>query len=529
MDGEAPAERVDLHDYVRPLWSRLWLIVAIVAVVTGGTYWYYERQPEVYQASTKLYVAPSTLDQVLFGGNGPQDQATIDNLTVLLQTSAVAREAAKQIGYKGDPRALLGGVSAVTQGDSDFILVTGAASSPQKAAALANGFATGFIKLRADQVDKEADKALTAAEGELSRLGSGPASEPQRASLDAQIQQLRLIRSLPAGAGGSGIRQIEPAVPPSSPTEPNPGRNAIFAFVVSLVLGVGAALALDRFDRRIRRVEDVEKIYGLPVLTELPTVRTPAPVIDDEALIAEPFREPFRRLQTNLEMFSRARELRTIVVASAAPGEGKSIVARNLALAYREAGKRVAVVDADFRKPSLAGLLATDDGPGLANVLSGSSDLRHALQDVPVHATNGHHDEAVPVPAGASPEADPKPARPGALSLVTSGPQPANPGAALATGKMRDTLTSAALRFDAVIVDSPPVLAVGDALPLLSEADGVILVARLGTSTRDSADRLMAELKRLPDVNLLGVVANGIPARQHRNRAYGYGYSYGRS
>jgi Mrp family chromosome partitioning ATPase len=235
--------------------------------------------------------------------------------------------------------------------------------------------------------------------------------------------------------------------------------------------------------------------------------------------MAKTLHGPFHRLQTNLEMQARERPLRTIVVASAAPGEGKSMVARNLALAYSEAGRRVAVLDADLRKASMSGLLAAHEGLGLSDILSGRASFGDAVQEVAVQVgSNGNGVRLGDVPADARPHG-------GELAMVPAGEHHGNLAMALSSEEMRRTLASAAEIYGTVIIDSPPLLAVADGLPLLSEADAVVVVTRMGTSTRDSARRLLAELRRVPDVFIAGIVVNGISPRVYRARSYGYYYS----
>jgi Mrp family chromosome partitioning ATPase/capsular polysaccharide biosynthesis protein len=518
---EADQQSADIREYLRPLRKRWWLIALIVIAVTAGTYLYYDRKPDVYSATSQLFVESSSLDQVLFGSSGGQTEETVENLSLLLQTTPVAEEVAKDVGFSVNPRALLGAISAQGESDSSFISVTANAASPEKAALLSNAFSQAFIDIRSRDIERQAADALEDARQQLDELGSDPLAELQRTDLLARIERLELIGS--AGAGGAGIELVEPAVAPAEPIEPQPMQNATFAFVISLVLGIGAAFGLERLDRRMQRVEDVEDALGKPVLTELPRVETPAPIINREAVIAEMLREPVRRLQMNLEIVANESMLETIVVASAAPGEGKSIVARNLALAYREAGRHVALVDADFRKPSVGRLLGLDGEPGLANVLAGWIDFDEALQEVPglgTRANGNGNGYGAPAPVGAAVQGEGF----GTLAALTTGPEPANPAAALATVRMQDVIEEASGDYDTVLIDSPPMLAVSDVLPLLSVADGVILVTRIGMSTRESASRMLAELERVPDVNVIGVVVNGVPPRTHRNRAYGYGY-----
>jgi Mrp family chromosome partitioning ATPase len=226
----------------------------------------------------------------------------------------------------------------------------------------------------------------------------------------------------------------------------------------------------------------------------------------------------------NLDMLAHERPLRTILVASAAPGEGKSIVTRNLALAFREAGRNVAVLDADFRKATLGGLLDAQEGPGLTDILAGRASFGQAVQEVTVPSSengNGAAGTYVASPGGAGPV----PAGHGDLAMVPAGVHHhGNLAAALGSGRMRQTLQSATDVYDRVLIDSSPILAAADVLPLLSEVDGVLLVTRLGVSTRGSAKRLLSELKRVSNIQVVGVVVNGIPSRTYRARAYGYYY-----
>jgi receptor protein-tyrosine kinase len=212
------------------------------------------------------------------------------------------------------------------------------------------------------------------------------------------------------------------------------------------------------------------------------------------------------------------------------PGEGKSTVVRNLALAFREAGKTVVVVDLDLRHPSLQRLFAVPGRVGATEVLRHEVDLDDALLRVEVEldpfdafmlaragdqsalngvkGTNGHvkHPE---------------------ITLLMSGALPANPAAVLASGRTVEVLDALRDRFDIVIIDSAPVLAVSDTISLLRYADIALFVGRLNVTTRDTAKRLMDVLDRVPDMVLAGVVANDLPRLEASGYGYGYGYGYG--
>jgi succinoglycan biosynthesis transport protein ExoP len=525
LDTHKSTDAPDLRDYLRPILSRLPLILALVVVVTGATYFYYDRKPEVYASSTRLMVADSEVDRLLSGKGAARDQNAVANLSVLIQTEPVARVAAKRLGYRGDPRGLLGAIEVGSEKESDFLAITSSAGDPEVAARVANAFARAFITVTTEERRRAAGLAVESLQEQIEALGTGPANADRRAEMRERLEELRSIADLPAYAVGT--RQLDKAVPVPTPIEPKPMRNAIFAFVVTLMLAIAGAFGLERLDRRLRRPEDVEGLYPVPNLAELPGISHPDETEDGAALLPRAFREPLRMLRTNLDLASLDGQLRTLLVTSAGPREGKSTVVRNLALAYRESGANVAIIDADLRRPSMNRVLPVEREPGLIDVLTGRESLDGALQTADVHledmetlirlySQNGngngdqpdHHDNL------------------GQLAVLAAGLTPANPPAVLAAERMRRLLHEVAGRFDIVLVDTPPMLAFGDAVPLVSEVDGVLVVARLGTTTSDAARRLMTRLERIPNANILGVVANDVGKRAQAQRSYAYHYGY---
>jgi Mrp family chromosome partitioning ATPase/capsular polysaccharide biosynthesis protein len=525
--GSGSPEQRDFRAYLQPVLKRWWLILAVVPVVTIGTYLYYDSKPKVYEASTEMFIQPSPLSQLLLETNSQSGPGTVENLAILLQTSAVREEAAKIIENggkgKGGSPVPAGSIVAEQVGASSFIAIRALAPTPVGAAVLANAYAKAFVKTQTRQFRSEASETLKTAEQQLSQLNgasSGSAAEERRVGLEAKIQTLQLVSAQP---GSAGIRQVEAAFPSSVPVDHNPKSNAIFAFVISLMLAIGACYGLEYMTRKVSSIEDVEEIYELPVLTEVPKVDSPAPQGDGGMAMEKMLHQPFQRLQMNLDMLSRQRPLRTILVASAAPGEGKSIVARNLALAYQEAGRHVAVLDADLRKATLGGMFDAKQGSGLADILAGRASFGQVVQEIKANpSTNGNGAFGEGVATRMTPPANNDGV--GEIGMVPAGQPHQTLPTALASPEMRETLRMAAETYGTAIIDSPPILAVSDVLPLLAEADGVLLVTRLGVSTRESAQRMMAEIRRISNVNVIGVVVNGIPPRTYRTRAYGYYY-----
>lgn len=520
------APKADPRSYLRPLRRWWWLIVAIVVPVTVGTYLYYDHKPKVYTASTELYVESSSkLEQVLFGASGFTDASTVNNLALLVGTTPVAQQASKELKRiaKRVPGGadITGGVSAAPVGESTFFEISASSNSPLGAAVLANTYAKAFIAIQDQQLQRQVKQAAASADKQLKEIPAGPANEARRVAIEERLQSLHLVSAIPGDS--TGISQVQKAVPPTEPSAPKPMKNAIFAFVVSLMLAIAAAFGLEALARKFDSVEAVEEVIDFPVLTEVPKVDTPAPVSEGGLGIESHLHEPFHRLQMNLDMLSKERPLRTILIASAAPGEGKSMVTRNLALAHREAGHNVAVLDADFRKATLGGLLHAHEGPGLTDILAGRASFGQAVQEVAVLPDQNGNGTARTM-AGAMQDVPPTVPTQGELAIVPAGPHSASLAASLTSGGMQQTLKAAVSTYDRVLIDSSPLLAAADVLPLLSEVDGVLLVTRLGVTSRDSAKRLVAELRRVSNINVIGVVVNGIPSRIYRTRAYGYYY-----
>jgi Mrp family chromosome partitioning ATPase len=297
--------------------------------------------------------------------------------------------------------------------------------------------------------------------------------------------------------------------------------------VLSLVLAVSFAFGLERFDRRLKRPDEAEEAYGLPLLAVLPHSAAPAPQEQGAAALGADLRESFRALRTSVELSHLDQPARTIVVTSGVRGEGKSTVVRNLALAFAEAGKRVAVVECDLRRPSLAEMFGQDHGAGLTEVLSGEKRLDDTILRARARlpATNSVFGAAGSVAAsngGSGAQADESI---GIVTLLLSGATPANPPRVLSSTRALEVLDEIAASHDVTIIDSAPLLSVTDSVPLLRYADSIILVGRLSYTTRDTAKRLTAFLKRVPDTHIVGVVANDLMRLE--SLGYGYGAEYG--
>ena len=285
---------------------------------------------------------------------------------------------------------------------------------------------------------------------------------------------------------------------PASPSSPKTARNTLLGAVLGLFIGLGLAFVLERLDRRIRGPEDLEAIYRLPCSASSPRAphyRDPARGEGKRAVLPPAEAEAFSLIRAHLRFFNVDRDLRTIVIASAAPGDGKTTIARHLAEAAARLGSRVLLLEADLRHPTLAQQLDIPPGPGLADVLIGAIPMGEAIQSVDLEASPG---EGV---TGRT------------LDVLTAGAVlPPNPGELLESHAMDAVLEQAKSAYDLVVIDTPPLTAVSDAFPLLTKVDGVVIVGWVGRSRRDAAEQLHQVLAS-SGAPLLGVIANGSKRR----------------
>jgi polysaccharide biosynthesis transport protein len=509
-------------DYLRPITSRWWMVLVAVVIATVGVYAYYAHKPNVYTSSALVYVTDPG-DPV----NGTQPSATtdrnVDDVASLFDSLSNAAAVSRKIGYSGTATQLLDQVTVGSKSGEDFLIVTASSGSPKQAAVIANAFAGQFVSSLSGAYTSQISDAIRALKADLVQpVNSGPGGQVARASVINELQQLEVDRKVPTTVA----QQVNPALAPTSPSAPKPMRNALFALLISLVGVIALCYWLERFDRHLKTADDIESAFALPVLAVLPHSAAPAPFVDSGAALGPDFREAFRSMRTSIELASPDHPPRVIVVTSAMPGEGKSTIVRNLALAFCESGKRVAVVDLDLRNPSLRRLFRVPPGPGFTDLLRGVAKREEAIVAVPtsvetiedfvslsqLHSQNGHNGNGNGQLESAV-----------RLAFVRSGPLPANPEAVISSERSAKLLNELRDKFDLVLIDSAPVLAATETIPLLRYADAAVVVGRFGVTSRDTVQRLRDLLARVPDVNVAGVVANDLP----RSEVLSYGYGYG--
>ncbi len=509
-------ETTDATAIFAPLWKRKWLILVVGIVVAAATYVYYKHQPSVYGATTEVYLgAGSEVQSLISGtaGNSTQSAQELADQAELINSNVVGDAVQRQLAKQHELGVATGTAQATSSTTTDFITITARAGTAEGAALLANTYAQVYLSERDANYRHQVQAVLTSASRQLQiserkQHSAAARSQVLNQALAERINQLHSDLTL----GNTGDKQINPAIASATPLSPRPKRNAIFGFVLGIVLASIAAYALSRFDRRLRSLADIEEAFQTQILTALPSIKAPIVRRDTERAPAEPLREPLRRLHTTLQLrglldHDRETSPRSILFVSAEAGAGKSTLIASLALVQRDAGERVAVIEADLRRPVQAGLLDVDGSYGLAEVLAGTLPVSEALQRVDslrpsVEAGLSGATEGVATAVESRGG--------GSVSVLVSGGEVANPPALLAGGAMAGLLHSVADDFDHVLIDAPPPLEVSDIMPLLHLVDAIVIVARVGHTKAASTQRLVQLLAGASSAPVLGVVANDV-------------------
>ncbi len=487
-------------------------VILLCLVLAGGAaFGLSKHQPKKYTATASLVFNNSQtnlqaagLQAVSSGSQIPQQQTNLK----LVQLGDMSAKTASRIGLGLSKEKVSEDLSVGAQGESNVVNVSATATSPKLAADIANTYTSVFVKEQQNSNHAYYASALRLVEKQLKSLTPKQKLSASGVALAGRAQSLGVLSELRSG----NVEVAQAATVPTSPSSPKVARNTVLGVVLGLLLGIGIAFLLERFDRRIREPKDLEKVYGLPLLGVVPESsalqRSGGGQGLPGAALPSGESEAFHLIRAHMRYFNVDRELRTLMVASAAPGDGKTTVARHLAAASARVGARVLLLEADLRRPTIARQLGLVSGRGVSDVLIGSVSLAGATHRIELVAPTTEK------PDGHSFDV-----------LVAGATPPPNPGELIESRAMENLLEQAKAMYDLVVIDTPPLTAVSDAFPLLKKVDGVVIVGRVGRNRRDVAERLHETLTGA-GAPLLGVIANGFKSGRRGGYGYGYGYDY---
>lgn len=386
------------------------------------------------------------------------------------------------------------------------------------------------VRMQIAEMDEEftsrqlavAEELYLAAMGRERELIDGLEQQRQAAiALNRQLSQYTLLRSdyeqtlrfceilddkirklnVDPDVGALTVQIVETAVPAAEPSEPQKARTMGLALALGLFAGVGLGLLREWKDQRLRSTQEISALLGLPVLGAIPSMTAPkqTPAIRGQKIRISPESreaEAFRTVRTALFFGAPKDEARTILVTSPAPGEGKTTAVSNLGIAMAQAGQRTLIVDTDFRRPMQHKVFGLNrQARGLSCVLVGQMDLDEAIEELPMAN----------------------------LSVLTCGPDVPNPAEMLNGDRFAAIVKTLAGRYDRVLIDSPPVIAVADAQIVAALCDVTVLVLRAHKSMRRVSVQACDSLAGVGG-RILGVVVNDVPRKSDR---YGYSGGYG--
>ena len=346
----------------------------------------------------------------------------------------------------------------------------------------------GALESRLRVLEKSRDEQL--ASGQKSDAYSRYRRLEGELAIDRQMLEVLLTRRnetmLASARKETGAQVLDPAVPPLSPAGPARKKFLVFGWAAAIVAGFAVAFLLEMLDRRLRDPEKISQLLGMPTLCVLPTLEVKGTVPERQGGLGPGSlgAEGYRSLRTALVFAMRTRKIHTLLVGSAVAGEGKTTTSANLAAVFARMGKRVVLVDADMRRPRAHRVFDLPRAPGLSDVLTRTARAADAI----VRPKNETFDV---LPAGAAPE---------------------NPTELLGSVEWTELMADLKQDYDLVILDSPVLLAVPDALLLAADADGLVLVHKPGSLERRGLSRLRSDLKSA-GARVLGIVFNQIDAR----------------
>jgi Mrp family chromosome partitioning ATPase/capsular polysaccharide biosynthesis protein len=469
--------------YLHTLRERLPLIAAVTLATTIVAALYLAVAEDKYRAEADLLVSPASQNDTALTGlpvihESSDPTRDVSTAARLVTSRDVAARVKRKLGLDESVGELQGAVSAEPVAQSNIVSVRAEAESPELAADIANGFATEVVAARSEELRRAIDQ-------QLPRIREQIAAAAERGQ-DTQVLSGQLVRLESLRATGDPTLRVETrAQPPASAFAPRPALTLAAGILAGLILGVGGAFAMSALDPRLRREEQLRELYSLPILARVPREKRARTFSFGErrwgfgpraklrhalppAELSPMTLESFRTLRTMLAaQRGSGREGRSILITGPSPQDGKTTTALNLASSLALADNRVILIEADFRRPTVGEALGIQARAGIGDVLLGNVPLESALVPAPPFDYN--------------------------LSVLLVDRADDWLAEVLSLPAAETLLEEAKALADYVVLDTPPLTQVIDAMPLARQVDDVVLVVRLGSSN-------LAQLARLGDL-----------------------------
>ncbi len=504
---------VDIKEYFYLLLNWAWLIALAGLLAAIALYVISINTTPLYETSTRLLISDPPAMRSLDTSAMVSTQTQTSTYAEMLLDRPVLQGVIDILKLQTTSDDLKEYVSVEIVRNTQLILVTVQDPNPLQAADIANTLAVVFTdRIRELQSQRYAStqKGLAQQVLEMEKqvndttLAISNERDPaQKLQFEARLTQYRQLYSslvtnfeqvrLAEAQTSTNVFVSEPASVPREPVSPMTTRNTLLAAFAGVLLAAGVIFLIDMLDDTIRNPDDIRQKFNLPVLGVIAShqIVEGKPISMDQP--RSPVAEAFRSLRTNITYASVDIPLRRILVTSSTPQEGKTTISSNLAVVLAQGEKKSVLIDADMRRPTV------HEKFGLMNRMGLSSLFVRSLENIPAAIQS---------------------ASVAGLAIITSGSLPPNPAELLTSRRMKDILDRLNQEYDLIVIDTPPVLTVTDAVALAPELDGVIIVARPGM-TKLSALRQTLEQLQTVGARVLGVVLNQVDPR---SRKYGYYY-----
>lgn len=511
----------DLRYYGYLLWHWAWLILLAAVLAAVAAYFVSIQMTPVYEASTTVLVDKASTD----GSTEYQSVLISERLTQtyaeLLVREPVLEEVIERLELGLSAEDLGEMITVMPVRDTQLIEIQIESTNPDLAYIAANTLVDVFItqneerqsaRYAASKLSLEAqlermDQKIEETNLALDALRTGTAYETERNRLELTLAQYQstyssLLQSYEEvrtqeAQTISSLVQVEPASLPEESVRPRVAINTALAGAVGLMLAVGVIFLIEMLDNTVKDPDQIESVTGLSVVGMVPKY----PVVEGSPIsISQPRQlavEAYRVLRTNLKYASVDKKIQKIMITSAESGVGKTTLGINLAVVFAQSGSKVLLIDADLRRPKM------HNGFGLKN--------RTGLSRVFVRGKDQMDDLVIKHPDVPN------------LSILTAGPLPPNPSELLGSEMMDKIINYYSDRLDFLIIDTPPILAVTDAMIISRKVDGVLLVAKPGETQIGALKQAVDRLRQV-NANLLGVVLNEITENGHGYYYKGYQY-----
>jgi len=494
-----------LRSYAQLVRRRKWWVIAFALLGLAVSLAISFTEAKQYSASAQVLVQPSTQTGALGATQQPVTPTDVQTMLQLVTSAPVTAAVRHQLGSAP-------GVTAAEVAQTNVISITAVAGSPARAATIANTYANAFVNDQRTTAINSLTQSEAQLKGQIKSISQqikqlhrtpGTGSQQtalinQQAVLSEQLTQMQVNSSGETG----GLTLVTPAQAPTAPSSPKPTENGALGLVAGLVLGLAAAFLRESLDDAVATKETAEEYGSATVLAAVPMVNSwkkrDRPLVVSLARPMSPAAEAYRSLRTSLQFARQERELHTILVTSPAAAEGKTSTLSNLGAMFAQAGQRVVLVSCDLRKPRLGEFFGIDERLGLTTAILGEQPVEELLQPVPGDDN---------------------------LWLLGSGQMPPNPAELLNGRRIQDVFSTLRGMFDLVLIDSPPVLPVTDAVVLAKDVDATLLIVAAGQTSRGDLRRAVEKLAQV-NARVVGLVLNET-SRQASGYGYGYQYGYG--